>query len=92
MSGRGMRAADANIAGEPDAQPIVELRSSIDSGGDNRLQLAKSAAGMKLRFVEAYRHTPADPAAPDALYRLSIVQRDPQGGPTVVRCSRRTRG
>lgn len=84
MSGRGMRAADANIAGEPDAQPIVELRSSIDSGGDNRLQLAKSAAGMKLRFVEAYRHTPADPTAPDALYRLSIVQRDPQGGPTVV--------
>lgn len=84
MSGRGMRAVDANIAGEPDAQPIVELRSSIDSGGDNRLQLAKSAAGMKLRFVEAYRHTPADPTAPDALYRLSIVQRDPQSGPTVI--------
>ena len=34
--------------------------------------------------MEAYRHTSADPAAPDALYRLSIVQRDPQGGPTVV--------
>lgn len=54
MSGRGMEPVDANIAGEPDAQPIVELRSSLDGGGDNRLKLAVSSAGLKLRFVRAY--------------------------------------
>lgn len=75
MSGRGMRKADGNIA-QLDPQPIVELRSSLDSGGDNHLQFAQSAAGMKLRFVDAFAVKPSDPSDPDARYRLCIVQQD----------------
>lgn len=91
LSGRGMRTADANIPGEPDAQPIVELRSSIDGGGDNRLQLAASAAGLKLRFVEAFLIAPpmdeSMGSGPNAkpMDGLAIVQRDPEGdGPDVI--------
>ncbi|PAU68789.1 glycoside hydrolase family 36 protein [Bifidobacterium criceti] len=91
LSGRGMRTADVNIPGEPDAQPIVELRSSIDGGGDNRLQLAASAAGLKLRFVEAFLIAPpmdeSMGSGPNAkpMDGLAIVQRDPEGdGPDVI--------
>ena len=84
MSGRGMEPVDANIAGEPDAQPIVELRSSLDGGGDNRLKLAVSSAGLKLRFVRAYElNRLGDERQPVTL--LAIVQRDPDGdGPLVT--------
>lgn len=91
LSGRGMSPVDANIPGEPDAQPIVELRSSIDGGGDNRLQLAASAAGLKLRFVKALLVSPpADESmgsGPNAkpMDALAIVQRAPNGnGPLVI--------
>ncbi|MEE1295612.1 MAG: glycoside hydrolase family 36 protein [Bifidobacterium sp.] len=88
IAGRGMDPIDAGIPGQPDAQPIVELRSSIDGGGDNRLPLAVAAAGLKLRFEAAYVVDPAaapDAPAPTAPKRLAIVQRstDPTG-PTVV--------
>lgn len=80
MSGRGMEPVDANIAGEPDAQPIVELRSSLDGGGDNRLKLAVSSAGLKLRFVRAYElNRLGDERQPVTL--LAIVQRDGRGRP-----------
>ena len=84
MSGRGMEPVDANIACEPDAQPIVELRSSLDGGGDNRLKLAVSSAGLKLRFVRAYElNRLGDERQPVTL--LAIVQRDPDGdGPLVT--------
>ena len=84
MSGRGMEPVDENIAGEPDAQPIVELRSSLDGGGDNRLKLAVSAAGLKLRFVRAYELNRLDDAQ-HPVTLLAIVQRDPNGdGPLVT--------
>lgn len=84
MSGRGMPQVDANIAGEPDAQPIVELRSSLDGGGDNRLKLAVSAAGLKLRFVCAYMLDMLDDKR-RPMTLLAIVQRDAKGeGPLVT--------
>ena len=84
MSGRGMPQVDANIAGEQDAQPIVELRSAPDGGGDNRLKLAVSAAGLKLRFVCAYMLDMLDDKR-RPMTLLAIVQRDAKGeGPLVT--------
>ncbi|KFI64257.1 glycoside hydrolase family 36 protein [Bifidobacterium cuniculi] len=85
LSGRGMMPARVDIPGQPDAQPIVELRSSIDGGADNHQRLAVSAAGLKLRFEEARVVEPADPDAPDATWRLAIVQRSTdERGPVVT--------
>lgn len=79
LSGRGMRRVDSNTVPQPDAQPIVELRSSLDGGSDYRHPLAVSTAGLQLRFVDAYV------TRDDEHSRLYIVQRDPEGtGPTVV--------
>lgn len=83
LSGRGMEPADAMLQGEPDAQPIVEVRSSRTSGADNRLKLAHSAAGLELRFDGAYQYDPDD-SAHVGQYRLAIVQRDERENLTVV--------
>lgn len=73
LSGQGMTQATEDMQAEADAQPIVEIRSSRDSGDDNRLKLAYSAAGRRLRFVEACSYEQENPAAP---IRLMIVQHD----------------
>ncbi|NEG70504.1 glycoside hydrolase family 36 protein [Bifidobacterium choloepi] len=83
LSGRGMAPATVDIPGEPDAQPIVELRSSLDSGADNRLKLAVSAAGRRLRFAGAYRYEP-DESGHVGQYRLAIRQVDESTGLVVV--------
>lgn len=74
LAGRGMEPIDVDVDAEPDSVPIVQLRSSISGGSDNRQRLAAGTAGTKLRFAGAFAFDP-DTSSHIDQHRLAIVQR-----------------